>query len=386
MKRVTHGDEQLASYAVRDRDDRHFKILANTMALVWDSYGLANGRLNPTSRHYRRPGDSFHATMAPSLKMINAAMNELLIDILDPSDQWMLEIPRVFNTGRITSDLILSPTGGAAILMPMAAFGTLFLWNEILMISNNYAAKTGLREVPPNERKTKLVSYLFTGGELPSGVAEADVNGFLMMLDMYRLIPDENSCSTQIWEYTIFQQALMILHEFGHVKLRNMELEALSEDSPFPPWDRFADEMAVDHWSAKWLCKLADSLLGYLPNGRRLASDALWYFFVLQDIVNDVNGQPLDKRELCIRFIYLMNDLGALDDYQEFGKRFDGIARTVGGRRRRNFILFEQASLVNYAKRLLKSRRKALRAPPQGVTVPDFFNGARISLGMTLGK
>lgn len=382
-RRVTHGDRAAAEYLIRRSSKHHTGALASTMAYVWDSYGLADGRLNPTSRHYCDPADGtqFHATMAPSIEMINGALDEFLKTVLDPPDHWMLEIPRVLNPGKSTSDLIVSDDGGAVLLMPMAAFGTLFRWNELIMISNLAMQRSGGRPLPPDASLGKLVTYLYAGGRLPQGLDTGDVDGFLMSLDVWRGTEDGQGHRMQIWENTVFQQSAMVLHEFGHIKLINSGLEGFSRSEQMPPaFVELSDEMAVDELVSVWNQRLADALMGYLPNGRRLASDALWYLFALQDIVNDANQQPVDKWELCVRFIYLMNDLGALDRYQHFGSAFERIVSIVGGRSRAELLQYELDCLVDYARQLLRDRGSAV--PRAHAPIEDFFSGARTSMGL----
>jgi len=323
--------------------------------------------------------------MRPNIDMINEAMNGLLQQILDPSDHGMLDIPRVLNPGKPSSELMVSSTGGAIILMPMAAFGTLFRWNEYVTMTNLYPGQEGRRRKKVARRHLMLAgltSFLFTGGAIPSGLTKDDVSQFLMMLDAWSVTSDGLSHNKQIWEYAIFQQAMMVLHEFGHIKLINRGLEYDRTDPVLPAWDQAKDEMAADAHSTEWIRRLADSLLGYLDDGRRFASDAVWYYFTLLDVVNRLSGMLTDPWQLSVRFIYLLNDLGALEAYNNFGSAFQCIVDRVGGRERGDFVVHCERVIGDYARDLLIDRERAMQEELHLPPVPDFFGGARTSLGL----
>lgn len=394
IPRITHGDRALAEYASDHTDERwdmldlsqddHIGELLVTAMFAFDVYPLPDGLTNTSSSVM---------SILPSFEIFNNSMNRHLHNILDEQDLWLLEIPRLAAPGRACPDLLTSPSGGAALLLPMAAFGTLFRWNEQIVATKLQIARgeKTTKFLPGSGRfwrrgrvLARLDSYLFTGGRLPWVITERDVSKFLLEAREWRKTHDGISNRERIWAYTIFQQSLMILHEFGHIKSTNdgTEIDGVT------PQDRLANEMSADKNIANWLCRLSDDLMGSGSEGRYLASEALWSYFMILGIVNEVNQGPISPRELNVRILYLLADLGTLSSYGVGDPRFtirlshlmEKIYFIVGGRQRDDFVAHERAC---YAKSR-NPHRMGWRDQLDLAPVPDVILAGRYSMNLLL--
>jgi hypothetical protein len=253
--------EQLR-FGVRQGDvDR----LMGRAARCWDRYGLPDRSKNPG----RRPDGKGHWTLVPTEKIINESLNTLLRPVLDPADRWLLDIPRVLVPDRSSAHVLMSRKG-AALGMPWSAFGGLFFANALRTMfdfAETYPAPADrtwrarrqrrrlARRLPPGLCAAAIRHWL-TGIDAPTEFARA-VERLESVITVW-MKWSESYTAQAIWAVSVFQQALMTLHEFGHIV-------ELSRDRPTGAEPRatrctLADELGADLWSRRYAHRLVDVL------------------------------------------------------------------------------------------------------------------------------
>ncbi|MFB4318381.1 hypothetical protein [Actinomadura sp. 21ATH] len=251
--------EQLR-FGVRQGD---VKDLIGRAARCWDRYGLPDGSKNPGRQPGRLP-DGMSGTLTPSEKDINDALNKLLRPVLDPADRWLLNIPRVLVPDRSSAHVLMSRKG-AALAMPWSAFGGLFFVNALRsMLSfpvehpacRSRRQRRKLARRLPLDLCAKATRYWLTGIKPPAECVRA-VERLEHVITLWMKLT-EPAVGQTIWAISVFEQALMTLHEFGHVV-------ALGRDRPTGTKPKathctLADELGADQWSRRYARRLADGL------------------------------------------------------------------------------------------------------------------------------
>ena len=242
--------------------------LMGRAARCWDRYGLPDGSRNPGRQPGRLP-NGLSGTLIPSEKLINESLNKLLRPVLEPADRWLLSIPRVLVPDRSSAHVLVSRKG-AAIGMPWSAFGALFFANALSTMfyfaeeHPDPADRTlrGLRQrrrlarrLPRGLCATAYRHWLT--GMPPPAEAQRAVDRLEAVMTLWMKMT-EPYLGQEIWAVSVFQQALMVLHEFGHVVDLGGKRPAGSE--PRSTRCTLADELGADTWSHRYARRLSEKL------------------------------------------------------------------------------------------------------------------------------
>jgi hypothetical protein len=245
-----HGDSSLLSFYP---DDEPSDFIAwNTTAWCWDNYPLPDGRMNPTGRLRRQNGQKGHLTITPPVESIDAAFTELLRPVLKGPDEWVLEIPRSFGaTATLDARVLISSSGGAALVMPKAILGMVYVMNEIVSElkanTRSHLSQAQLRFV--RAHYAEILAYLLLQKKSDS----REVALFIMELDRlrYERTADERS---SIWSFGVAQQLFVLLPEFGHlVHSVPASLEPSATKVVIHRFSGLKQELEADRWAGSHL-------------------------------------------------------------------------------------------------------------------------------------
>lgn len=273
--RSIRGDPALLPYLRSGAESTQAEALMKKASTCWDAYGLPDRTRSPLAS---LPG-GFYTPLAPDETAINPALNSLLEPLISPSDRWLLEIPRVLVPGTPSARLIISSSGGAAMGLPWAAFGGLFFYNELVLILGleSHQAQDVTINKPSalrmksydllqgriRDRLLNVAASWFTGDNLDAEThAEIELLG--TVLDHWRRYQG-SKYRDHIWSVTVFQQAMMLLHELGHVQAHNQERSTprttyVQEQDPLDFQEIFSDT-----WGLPQLRKLSNILFNSEP-------------------------------------------------------------------------------------------------------------------------
>lgn len=266
-RRSLRGDPSLIALLRTDEQAGVARRLLTTAARCWDSYGLVDGSRNPT----RGSSMGVSYSMPPGETAVNEALNTVIRPHLPPKDRWLLDIPRVLLPGSASARMVVSRSGGVALGLPWALFGSLFFRNEVLItLQIEHVLATTQGAAPPDARRRRthellearigdglpsILRHWVTGRPLPTHLAvEAQV--LEMALDVWRNDRGRRIRS-YVWAVTVIQQILMLLHEFGHVSraaARGTHEASVEHDLGD------LEEVLADVWGAERLHAVCDAL------------------------------------------------------------------------------------------------------------------------------
>lgn len=286
--------------------------LLSRAARCWDRYALPDGTRNPGRG---RAGDE-HWVYRPTEKIVNDALDNLLRKILDPADRWLLDIPRVLVPDRTSAQVLMSRKG-AAIGMPWSAFGGLFYANALRTMfyfaeddpspaDRSWRAGRQRRRLArhlPSGLCANAVRNWFTGIKVPAESAAAAVRLEGVVTVWMKRTAHETAA--EIWQVTVFQQALMTLHEFGHLVAFKNGPAAGSGVTAIRCG--LAEELGADLWSRRYLERLARAFFG---GGPEVVVPLLDLFGVL-DLVGFADPADRRRADLAVRCADLVNGLVA---------------------------------------------------------------------------
>ena len=288
--------DELRHGAHRDDVDELLKRAAR----CWDRYGL--------------PGDKEHWTVRPTEKDINEPLDTLLRPVLDPADRWLLDIPRVLVPDRSSAYVVLSRKG-AALGMPWSAFGGMFFVNALSAMFH-FAEHV---KVPADRARRTRRPRRKLSRRLPPGVCAAAIRHWLSGIDppprwaraVTRLEAvitlwmhwSESRTGWEVWASTVFQQAVMTLHEFAHIVDLGRNRPTTAEPRAFRC--SLTDELGSDQWSRRHVRRLAEILF---RRPEQVISPLLDLFSAL-DIAELPNPDDARRSELTERCALLINSM-----------------------------------------------------------------------------
>lgn len=301
MARLT-GDKLLVGMMRSRADAAAAQQLFSRAARCWSTFGLPDG-----SRDARRiTADGMNVLLTPSEELIQQAMNRLLKPILDADHHWLLEIPRVLMPNQSSAEVRISQRG-AVMGFPLSAFGGLYLGNLLLMQidgdsdepldARTRRAKTASRalkkRIPPGLGRQALASWM--NGTTPSPKF-AQATSRLESADTLFAGMMSEGARRSMWAMTTFQQAVMLLHEFGHVDdlaRRNVATEVHRHS--------LAEELYADAWGHRYVKRLAKRLFTGPDDVQGSIAGSLLQLYALLDQSEIPEGADRRRAELAER-------------------------------------------------------------------------------------
>jgi hypothetical protein len=312
------GDRLLVDQLRSEAQARNARHLMGRVARCWDLFGLPDGSRNPGRR--RTDGQSF--CLQPTEDMIHDSMNTLLGAVLPKRDVWLLDIPRVLLPDRSGAEVLISRRG-AAMGLPWSAFGGLFFANYLYLClledpvddaSSYRAIKTWRarkikwrlrRRIPPGLCRHALTHWMTGCAVAPKAKPAAEkleaALTLLMMIMIKQVYPQEDQ---SIWAMTTFQQAIMVIHEFGHVvALRDAHVQDVVHQHSV------AEELQADRWGLESNKRLVRRLFGTSEAGSVLAARSLLFLYSVLEFIEYPERADPRREDMAIRCAAYIREL-----------------------------------------------------------------------------